>query len=311
MATPGLTGSEIYDRIYDLTIGDYRSGNGLRINSIEDEFPLQITFEVNKTSDIKHKTGNSSVIEIYNLNPDQEKLFESLYLDAQLSVGHRDGQGARLIALGNITSSSTVTRGTDTITQVQIGEGYVPLSFGRVSGNLSPGETVASVINTILASAPSLARGAITGSNLNNPVIHGWRLSGTVKEELDRITKAHGLEYNINNGIVTVTDLNKPTSRFVVDVPIINEFTGMVDKPFRITEQLRLGKKDKRIRHGVQVKTLLNPDFKVSTIVKIESDNINGYFRINSLRHTGSFRDNEWYSEIQCSEMTDADISVV
>lgn len=309
MAT--TTNSLEYDRRYSITVGNYQTGNGLLITSEDTDRPLQITFEVSKTSDIKHKSGNSATIEIYNLTPTQEKLFDSLYLECEFKVGYNNEEGLRLIATGNITEATTVKRGTDSITQIKMGEGYTALTDSRLSQNLSPGQTVQDVIRVISDAMPGVARGPILGTNLNNPIVHGWRLSGTAKEEMDKITKAFGLEYSVSNNVLTVTDVNQPISKSVVNVPIINEDTGMIDEPFRTTERLRLGKKDKRTRPGVQVKTLLNPVFTVSSVIKIESTNITGYFRVNSVRYTGDFRGGNWYSELQCSEMTDADITIV
>ncbi|AYL80557.1 hypothetical protein RYA95_05005 [Pseudomonas syringae pv. actinidiae] len=299
-----------YDRRYSLTIGDYSTGNGLLITSEDTDHPLQITFEVNKTSDTKHKAGNSTTIEIYNLTPVQAKLLESQYISFEFRVGYNNEDGLSLIAQGNVTEATTVKRGTDTITQIKVGEGYVALDHTRISQNLSPGQTVEDVIRVIVAAMPGISRGPIVGTNLSSPIVHGWRLSGTAKEELDKITKAYNLEYSISNNTLIMTDLNQPTSKTVLNVPVISSETGMIDKPFRITEQIRLGKRDKRTRPGIQVKTLLNPAFTVSSVVKIESDDINGYFRINSLRYNGEFRGQPWYSELRCSEMTDADITI-
>lgn len=311
MAIANTATQTLYDRRYSLTIGDYQTGNGILLTSEDTNRPLQITFEVSKTSDIKNKSGNTATIEVYNLSREEQRLLDSQYLNTELRVGYNNEDGLRLIATGNITESSTRKIGTDTITQLQIGEGYVSLRDSRLSQNLSPGQTVADVIRTITDAMPEIARGPIVGTNLNNPIVHGWRLSGNAREELDKITKAYGLEYSISNNVLIVTDVNQPSSKDVVNVPVISEATGMIDSPFRTTERLRLTKKDKRTRPAVQVKTLLNPSFLVSSVVRIESEEITGYFRINSLRYTGDFRGNPWYAELQCSEMTATDITVL
>lgn len=300
-----------FDRRYRLQVGDYKTGNGVLITSEDTEFPLQITFEISKTSDVKHKGGNSAVIEIYNLTRDQEKLMDSRYLEAQFSVGYQNEEGLRLIATGNITDTTTVKRGTDTITQLKMGEGYTAFRETRIAQNLSPGQTVQDVIRVISDAMPGISRGPFVGTNLTNPLPYGWRINGTAKQELDRVCKAHDLEYSISNNILIVTGLNQPTSKSVVDVPVISVDTGMIEEPFRVTEQIKLGKKDKRKRYGVQVKCLLNPSFIVSSVVRIESEHITGYYRINALRYSGDYRGNAWYAELTCVEMTDVDITII
>ncbi|MDH1927793.1 hypothetical protein [Pseudomonas sp. GD03696] len=299
------------ERCYILTVGDYNNGKGIKIDSRDYQRPLQLTFNVDKSSDNKHNRGNSASIEIYNLSPDQEQMLESRFLEAELHVGYTNGEGLKLLAKGNLTECSTIKRGTDTITQMVIGEGYVNLTQARLSRNLSPGQTVKDVINTIVDSMPGIGRGPIVGTNLNSPIIHGWRLSGTPKEELDKLTRAYNLEYNITNDILTVTDFNGPSSKTTVDVPVISEDTGMIDQPFRITEKSRVSGKDKRARPGVQVKVLLDAGYVPSRVVKLEYKDYTGFYRISSIRFTGDFRGNEWYAEMQCSEMQDQDIVVV
>ncbi len=304
------TAQKKYDRQYKLTIGNYSNGQGIQLVSSEVERPWQITFDVAKNADSKNKGQNTASIEIYNLTPEQERLLDGQHLSAELYVGYLNEEGLKLLVKGNVTDSGTVKRGTDTITQVVIGEGYTNLTQAKLKTNLSPGKTVQDVINTIVESMPDVARGTVIGTNLNSPIVHGWRLSGTAKEELDKLTKAYGLEYNVSAGVLTVTDVNGPTSKNVVTVPVINESTGMIDLPFRTTEVKKLPKGDKRIRYGVQVKVLLDAAILPSTVVRIESENITGYFRVNSIRYTGDFRGFSWYAEMQCSEMTDADITL-
>lgn len=299
------------ERCYILTVGDYNNGKGIKIDSRDYQRPLQLTFSVDKSSDNKHNRGNSATIEIYNLSPDQEQMLESRFLEAELHVGYTNGEGLKLLAKGNLTECSTIKRGTDTITQMVIGEGYVNLTQARLSRNLSPGQTVKDVVDVIVDNMPGVARGPIVGTNLNSPIIHGWRLSGTPKEELDKLTRAYNLEYNITNDIITVTDFNGPTSKSIVDVPVISELTGMIDQPFRITEKSRVSSKDKRARPGVQVKVLLDAGLVPSRVIKIDYKDFKGFYRITSIRFTGDFRGNEWYAEMQCNEMQDTDIVVV
>ncbi|MDD2017404.1 hypothetical protein NPS33_21235 [Pseudomonas putida] len=299
------------ERCYILTVGDYSNGKGIKIDSRDYQRPLQITFNVDKSSDNKHNTGNSASIEIYNLSPDQEQMLESRFLEAELHVGYSNGEGLKLLAKGNLTECSTFKRGTDTITQMIIGEGYVHLTQARLSQNLSPGQTVKDVIDTIVDNMPGVARGPIVGTNLNSHIIHGWRLSGTPKEELDKLTKAYNLEYNITNDTITVTDFNGPVSKSTMNVPVISEETGMIDQPFRITEKSRVSGKDKRARAGVQVKVLLDAGLTPSRVIKIEYKDYTGFYRISSIRFTGDFRGNEWYAELQCNDMQDSDITII
>lgn len=154
------------DRLYTLTVGDYKNGQGIQI-----EDSLRITFEVSKTSDHKNNNGNSASIEIYNLNPEQEKLLDSHYLETTLYVGYKNEEGRKLLISGNVTEQSTIKRGADTITQLIIGDGYVNLTKARLSAMASPGQTVEDVLHIITDNMPGVSRGSIVGTNLNSPII--------------------------------------------------------------------------------------------------------------------------------------------
>ena len=292
------------ERIYTLVVGDYSTGNGLLIDS------LQMTFDVSKTSDNKNNGGNSASIEIYNLNATQRALLEDKqYIEATLSVGYRD-IGTRVLVTGNVTEAVTRKAGDDYITQLTMGEGYTDLNHTKLKSVVSPGSTVADVIEAIRKEMPSVSRGAITGTNLNNPVVSGWRLSGTPREALKRICEANKLEYSITGNVLNTTDVNGSFTKDVVNCPVLNEATGLLETPFHRLQDAQLSKKDKQRRRGIQFKALLNPLIVPGAIVKLASETITGYYRVNAARFAGDFRGNDWTVECTASEIDVATVTV-
>lgn len=297
------------DRVFSLTVGDYKTGNGLLIeNPRKDEQgylhsnPWQIKFDVSKSADNKRNNGNSAVIEIYNLSDDQIKLLESEYLELSFSVGYKES-GAHLLVDGNITETSTVKSGNDYVTQLKIGEGYTALNHEQLASVVSPGKTVGDVLEEIRKQMPGVARGAYTGTNLNNPIVFGWRLKGSPKEMLMKLCEAQNLEYNLNNGVLNVSEENGLLSKDTGLAPVINAYTGLIDLPFYTSETGRKPKKDKKRRRGVQFQALLNTNIVPGKIVKLESKWITGFYRVNTARFSGDFRGNDWYVECFCSEV--------
>jgi hypothetical protein len=302
------------DRVFSLTVGDYKTGNGLLIENPKidsqgalSENPWEIRFDISKSADNKRNNGNSAVIEIYNLSDDQIKLLESDYLEVSLSVGYKEN-GAHLLVQGNVTESSTVKSGNDYVTQLKIGEGYTALNHEQLAKMVSPGKTVADVLEEIREQMPGVARGAYTGTNLNNPIVFGWRLKGSPREMLMKLCEAQNLEYNINSGVLNVSEENGLLSKDTVLAPVINPYTGLIDLPFHTSETGRKPKKDKKRRRGVQFKALLNTDIVPGKIVKLESKWITGFYRVNTARFSGDFRGNDWYVECFCSEVQAEDL---
>ncbi|PKA72863.1 hypothetical protein ATI02_5964 [Pseudomonas baetica] len=284
------------ERTYSLVVGDYQTGNGLLIET------LQMAFDVSKVADNKNNNGNSASIEIYNLNPSQIALLDTQFIDATLSVGYRD-IGNRVLVSGNVMEVVTRKSGDDYVTQLTMGEGYSDLNHNKLKGVVSPGSTVADVIEAIRKEMPSVARGSVTGTNLNNPVVSGWRLSGTPREALKKLCEANQLEYNITGNVLNTTDVNGVFTKDTVNCPVLNEVTGLIETPFHILQQAGKSKKDKRRRKGMQFKALLNPMILPGAIVKLESPVITGFYRVNAARFSGDFRGNDWTVECTCSEI--------
>lgn len=302
------------DRVFSLKVGDYKTGNGLLIQNPKvepdgsvSENPWEIKFDVSKSADNKRNNGNSAVIEIYNLSDSQIKLLESEYLKVEFYVGYK-GAGAHLLVAGNVTETSTVKHGTDYVTQLKIGEGYTDLNHQQLVTMVSPGKTVADVIEEIRQQMPGVARGAYTGTNLNNPIVCGWRLKGTPRDMLMKICEAQNLEYNVNSGVLNVSGENGLLSKDTNLAPLITAETGLIDLPFYTSETGRKPPKDKKRRRGVQFKALLNTDIVPGRIVKLDSKWITGYYRVNTARFSGDYRGNEWYVECFCSEIQAEDL---
>lgn len=289
------------DRVYDLEVGDYRNGNGIKFNDLE------IRFDISKSSDIKRTGGNSAVIEIYNLSRTQIQLLESEYLSVKFAVGYKES-GPRVVVEGNVIETSTVKMGTEYVTQLKMGEGYSELNHEKLKGLVSPGKTVQDVIEEIRQQMPGVARGAYTGTNLNNPIVFGWPLNGTPREMLKRLCEAHNLEYSVSGGVLSVTEENGLLTKDTVLAPLVNESTGLIDVPFYTSETGRKMPGNKKRRRGVQFKALLNTECIPGRIVRIESEFITGIYRINTARFSGDFRGQDWYVECFCSEVEGADL---
>jgi hypothetical protein len=280
------------ERVYELIVGDYKTGNGIRLtaglpNGDSNSDGLQIRFDISKTADTKRTNGNSATIEIYNLNRSQIQLLQGEYLECTFAVGYKD-QGVRVVAEGNVVEVKTVHRGEEYITQLRMGEGYSDLNNEVMKGlTVSPGTTVGDVIEEIRKQMPNVARGAYVGTNLNNPVVFGWNLNGTPAQMLRKVCEANNMEYSVSGGILNVSDEGGLYTKDTVLAPVIAEFTGMIEEPFHTTPPGRKMKKDKKKRQGVQFKSLLNTECIPGRIVRIESTFITGIYRINSARFSG------------------------
>jgi hypothetical protein len=291
------------DRVYELTIGDTKTGNAFVINS-----SLQVRFDISKSSDNKRK-GNSATIEVYNLSPEHIKILDATeYAYCKFSAGYKYADGPLVIVEGNVVEVITVKKGTDYVTQIKMGEGYSDLNHSKIKSLVGPGKRVEDAVDEILKNMPGVARGAFTGTNLNNPILYGYPLNGTPMEQLSQLGEANRIEWQVSGGVLNISDENGPLSKNQVLAPIVSEATGLIEVPFVTSAEGRKLPKDKKRRRGVQFKALLNARYAPGFMVKIESQRINGFFRINTARLTGDFRGGDWYVECFCADLTPEDL---
>lgn len=280
------------DRIYELKVGDTSTGNGLLITN-----NLQISFDVSKASSNKDRT-NSATIEIYNLSDDSLKLIDVDYPFTSLSVGYRQ-IGLKKIISGQVTDVTTRKSGTDRITQITIGSAYKKLNHELISKTLPPGKVRDAFEE--LAKQIGVSRTVFNSVNLESPIINGYPLSGTKREMLDELSEKYGVDWQIDDDTLYVHDSDRGNSEKFELAYVVSKYTGLIENAYRVSGDVRRSEKDKVKKPGVQFKMLLNPDIVAGSILKLEDTLIQGWIKVDSLRHSGSWRGNDWVTEVQCS----------
>lgn len=283
------------NRQYELIIGDYQTGNGLLIKD------LQVTFDISKTTNNKNRT-NSASIEVYNLSEESLKILDTDYPAAVFSAGYLDTGGVKRLFSGQVTNVSTRKSGTDIVTQIQMGTGYTELNHETLSELVPPGNDVKATIET-LRKAIGADRGVYNGTNLNNEIINGYPLSGTPKEMLDELAEKYQLDWQLDDGVLYVHDNDRAATEQFQLAYVISPFTGWIERPYRVSGDRRRSKKDKVKKPGVQMKILLNPDIKAGDIIRLDEGLLKGWYKVDSLRHSGAWRGDNWYTEIKGSSL--------
>ena len=282
------------NRAYSVVFGDANTGDGFEVRD------LNINFDVNKSSDSK-KGQNSCVIEIYNLSKEKQRLLEQDYIACVLSAGYVDTQVKRLFA-GQVTSATTRKSGTDTVTQIQMGTAYKELNHETLSKLIPPGKDYKYVIEQLAKEIPGISRVAFNRTNIQSQVIDEYPLSGTPREMLDEIARAIDVEISIDDDVMYVADAGGTHTDDLNTAYVLSRTTGMIERPYAVSGNLRRTAKDKAKKGGVQVKLLLNPDIVCGSIVKIEDDEYDGYYKVASLRSYGEYRGSNWYTELRLED---------
>lgn len=283
------------NRQYILIIGDSNSGEALEVTE------LQVTFDISKSSDNKKKT-NSASIEVYNLSEDHIKLLDTDYPAAVFSAGYLDTGGPRRLFSGQVTNVSTRKSGTDRVTQITMGTGYVELNQQVLSEFVPEGQSPKAATERLIR-AIGADRGVFNGTNLNNPLIYGYPLSGTPKEMLDEICEKYACNWQLDDGVVYVHDNDRGNTENFEQAYVISEGTGLIESAYRVSGDRQRSKKDKVKKPGIQMKILLNSDIRAGDIIRLEDTLITGWFKVESLRHYGGWRSPGWYTDIKATSL--------
>lgn len=281
------------NRIYSLIVGDAKTGDGWEITD------LHITFDISKMSDNKQK-NNSATIEIYNLSKEKQRFLERKYIGLVLSVGWLDTGLKRLFA-GQVTEASTRKSGADVITILNVGVDYVELNHQTISKIVPEGSTYEDVIKEI-AKELGTSRNVITGVNCKNPVIDGYPLSGTPRQMLDEVCRANQMDWSIDDKVLYVSDTTESYTTDINSVVVISQSSGLLDRPYLTTGDVNRSVKDKNKKRGLQFRCLIIPELVAGSLIKLEYEELTGYYRIDSMRIKGGWRVDDWFMDIKLTE---------
>lgn len=284
------------DRQYLLEV-DNKSGKGLQISG------LQIEFSVQKSSDSK-KNPSRATVKIYNLSTQNQSYFEKPFVEVVLSVGYI-GVGMNVLFAGQATIVGTSKQGADTITEVELDTLYSNLNHKRISRTTPAGVTVKSVIETTIGSMEGVTNIVFSGDNTAKSFIDGYPLTGSPREILNALSEAFDLEWNIDNGTLYVMDVGSSYTADKTKAYVLSESSGLIERPYYDNVESRRSKKDAASakRKGVKLKILLNPMIIPGSMVKIEYAEFTGFYKVERIRHDGSFFGDNWTTELVCGTM--------
>ena len=299
------------NRVYSLIVG--KGDDAVEINN------LQIVFEATKTSNNKEKKNTAS-IKIYNLSEDRRKRLEDEYIQVVFSVGYSDSGLVQLFS-GQVTNvystklktHNTSRQGTDLVTTLELDELFTQTNANVVTGIVPAGKTVRDVILATIKDIPEITRQEMGGEGIGIQVPNGYPLAGTPRQILDKLSHDYDLEWQIDNGVLYVSDYNDTFSNDKSSVFSVGQFSGLIDRPEYINEEAKRlkrkskGKNPKKLvrKNAIKFKILLNPSIIAGSIIRLDFEPYTGYYKVDEVTHKGDFRGNDWISEIRCTEKID------
>lgn len=267
--------------------------------------PIRVTFDIEKTT---AEEPNVMKIRVYNLKPERRREFEGRDLRARLYAGYAEEDGALLMAAGAIVDAFSYADGPDWVTELHVMDGYVEIRDTAVSLSYASGAVSSAILKDI---AGQMGLPLLLGEDVpERSWANGFSFYGPARTALHKVTAGAGAEWSIQNQELQVVAKKGVTRRQAF---VLAADSGLVGHPQRTSENAREKAKVKDIttgddarlvsakqqRHGWRVQSLLLPTLNPGDLVMSESKTFQGFWRVESLQHTGDSEGGDWQTEMQ------------
>jgi hypothetical protein len=307
-----------YLRQIELIVSGPSLGNFVQTNPFNgfDLSNLRIKFNV-KRSDTQ--TPNVADIRVYNVEPQTAlAIYKALSPNVQGVI--QSSQGYVLLSAGYQSNFGTIFAGnikqiilgresaTDTFIDIIAGDGHRAYNFGVVNKTIAGGSTQS---DQVFASIQAMASvdGTTAGpmgnlSNNGTKLPRGKVMFGNAKNYLRNVAQNTQQSWSIQNGAVTFVPIQNYLPNQAV---VLTSKTGLIGTP----QQTNI---------GVNMKCLLNPLIKISTVVNIDQAsvdnykidlstpnspaniapalNLDGNYYVMVAEHSGDTRGVDWYTSL-------------
>ncbi len=251
---------------------------------------LRFSFNIKKD---ESSDQNSLELMIYNMNKTLRSKFEEKDLKVELLAGY--GGVAELIFKGDLIFAIDKKQGPDILTKVQAKDGGVAMRQTMWSESFVAGTTVQQIVDKL-----SLSFGVAIkeiSSEIQGSFANGFSTTGPVKSLLDRLGSSFNFDWSIQDDELQVTKINAVLDDLLI---VLNKDTGMIGIPEKLTaDGDKLEEDPTIIPNGVSVTSLLLPSARPGRKLALESNTINGNFKVVGVGHVGDTRGPKWHTIIK------------
>ncbi len=268
---------------------------GVGAKAVEVDTNLRVAFKVERHHKPEPAEGR---IDVYNLSEESRSRLSQTFerelgadftrpVVASLEAGYQDA--SPLIFQGGIERVYHQREGADWVTVLEAADGATKVARQRVQLAVQKGARVTDVFGQVAKSM-----GVGVGSSLQQFVedkfgrqlqafAHGLTIAGSARESMDRITKAAGVEWSVQNEELVITKKGEPLPGQAV---VLAPDTGLVASP-------EPGEKG-----IVRCKALIQPGLEPARRVQLRSRSCNGFYRVERVVYDGDSHGSSWYAEL-------------
>lgn len=275
----------LFKRKFQLIIGKIGSKGVLFEN-------LRFSFNI-KMSDSKEK--NTGTIKIYGISEETKGLIEEK--DSSIIINISYGyENFSTLFIGNIVSFEEKKEGVEKFIEVEIIDGFIPLSKRKLSLSFNAGATTREIISKV-SSELNLTKNDY--SNITNLVYEqGFSFIGSPSNLLDKVLDRINYEWTITNNVLIITKNNYPSTETIMQ--FLSPETGLIEKPSRFfSKPVKKAKDKNKLIDGWKIKCLILTSLQPKLLINVESEEISGIFLIKNINFVGDTHSNNWFSEME------------
>jgi len=250
---------------------------------------LRIEFDVLKGDD---SDANTSKIAIYNLNESSRKFFESQKLTAQLTAGYKgivDDPVEGIIFLGDVAETKTAKKGADILTILEVGDSEENIINSFLDKTYKAGTFYKNIISDLISNLGVIFNSKELEKLSNKKIFNSLTVSGQTKKNLDKILENENFFFTIQTGELKLIKKNVLDKNKAI---LLTPKTGLLNIP--------IVKND-----GLEILALINSLVRPGTTIKVESENVNGFFLTESCEFKGDTRGKDWFMKIEAANGED------
>jgi hypothetical protein len=278
--------TELFDRDAVLQVGSTEIKS--RLDSGKVQPLLRFDFDITKASE---SSPNTAKITLYNLSETNRKSIQKKQF-VQLEAGYTNA--LELLYSGDITIAKSYREEVDWVTEIECGDGGVQYASSRINKSFGKGTSIKNVMKEAFKTL-----GVDVGNVLNkidtttlrknaSQYTNGVVLSGKTSKIVDELMTAAGLQWSIQDGAGLALKPEETTEDPIIE---LNRSSGLIGSPEFGEDGI------------INVRSLLRGSIKPGRRIKISAGAIDGFFKVQQVRHVGDTWGNDWYTDIEAKEI--------
>lgn len=288
----GIPASLLYSRASRITVGT------VQVVNIGQQTGLDVWFQVKRS--LKAGEPNTFDLKIWNLADSSRKALEqssqpvpsiaaapgapNKVVPVKIEAGYEGSMAT--IFLGEMRSAQTVRDKDDLVTELQTGDGDEAAAVARVSQSFGPTNAYDVALALLKAMGSGAGNIKAFASTLRGNTLfqQGVTLKGNPKTILRDLAASVGLEFTIQSGQAQFLSRGQPIDGSVYELA---PETGLIGEPSVDTKGV------------LSCMTLMLPGLRPGALVYMNSEFVQGTYRICSMETTGETASNDWGHKLE------------